>query len=233
MRVEHQPAYVLHLKPYRDTSAIVDLLTADYGRISVMVRGVRKNKSNKRQLLNPFHRLLVSFQGETEIKLLTQFESSSGFFTLHGNYLYSGFYLNELLVRLLPEMDPHNDLFSLYEKSIHLLHQESDIEPVLRCFEFRLLMELGYAIDFSQDAINNKAIHQDSFYACDLERGFIEVSSDAKTQSLIIQGVDLLAIEAADYHLVSTRRAAKYLARHLLKPLLGKRPLKSRELFIS
>lgn len=232
MRVEHQPAYVLHLKPYRDTSAIVDLLTADYGRISVMVRGVRKSKTSKRQLLNPFHCLLVSFQGETEIKLLTQFESSPGFFTLHGNYLYSGFYLNELLVRLLPEMDPHNDLFSLYEDSIRLLHQQSDIEPVLRCFEFRLLMELGYAIDFSQDAINHQTIRQDAFYSCDLENGFIEAVPDADPRSLIIQGSDLLAINIADYQQASTRRAAKYLARHLLKPLLGKRPLKSRELFL-
>jgi DNA repair protein RecO (recombination protein O) len=234
MRVEHQPAYVLHLKPYRDTSAIVDLLTPDYGRIAVVVRGVRKNKTSKRQLLNPFHRLLVSFQGEKDIKLLTQFESepSAGFFTLTGNYLYSGFYLNELLVRLLPEMDAHNDLFSLYEESIRLLHQEIDIEPVLRNFEFRLLAELGYAIDFFHDAINHQAIRQDAVYTCDLENGFIEIAADASTQSLVIQGSDLIAMNIADYQQASTRRAAKHLARHLLKPLLGKRPLKSRELFV-
>jgi DNA repair protein RecO (recombination protein O) len=231
MRVEHQPAYVLHLKPYRDTSAIVDLLTPDYGRISVVVRGVRKSKSPKRQLLNPFHGLLVSFQGEGDLKLLTHFESHQRYFTLTGSHLYSGFYLNELLVRLLPEMDAHNDLFSLYESSIQSLHQQLDIEPVLRCFEFRLLLELGYAISFTEDAIHHHPIKKNARYLCDLEQGFIEV--DSTVNGMIIGGEDLLLIEQNNYSLPATRRAAKNLTRYLLKPLLGKRPLKSRELFLS
>jgi DNA repair protein RecO (recombination protein O) len=231
MRVEHQPAYVLHLKPYRDTSAIVDLLTPDYGRISVVARGVRKSKSPKRQLLNPFHGLLVSFQGEGELKLLTQFESHQRYFTLSGSHLYSGFYLNELLVRLLPEMDAHNDLFSLYESSIQCLHQQLEIEPVLRRFEFRLLLELGYAISFTEDAIHRQPIKNNANYLCDLEQGFIEVDQDM-TQRVVIRGEDLLLIEQEDYRLPETRRAAKNLTRYLLKPLLGKRPLKSRELFL-
>lgn len=236
MRVEHQPAYVLHLKPYRDTSAIVDLLTADYGRVSVVVRGVRKSKSPKRQLLNPFHGLLVSFQGEGDLKLLTHFESHQRYFTLVGSHLYSGFYLNELLVRLLPEMDAHNDLFSLYESSIQSLHQQLDIEPVLRCFEFRLLLELGYAISFTEDAIHHQPIKKNANYLCDLEQGFIEVDQDSVqdfAQRLIIRGEDLLSIEQHNYSQQTTRRAAKNLTRYLLKPLLGKRPLKSRELFLT
>jgi DNA repair protein RecO (recombination protein O) len=232
MRVEHQPAYVLHLKPYRDTSAIVDLLTLDYGRISVVVRGVRKSKSPKRQLLNPFHGLLVSFQGEGDLKLLTHFESHQRYFTLTGSYLYSGFYLNELLVRLLPEMDAHNNLFSLYESSIQSLHQQSDIEPILRCFEFRLLLELGYAISFAEDAIYHQPIKQQAQYRCDLEQGFIEVDTNVARETLI-RGEDILLIEQSDYSQPTTRRAAKNLTRYLLKPLLGKRPLKSRELFLS
>ncbi len=232
MRVEHQPAYVLHLKPYRDTSAIVDLLTPDYGKISVVVRGVRKSKTPKRQLLNPFHGLLVSFQGEADLKLLTHFESHQRYFTLSGSYLYSGFYLNELLVRLLPEMDAHNDLFSLYESSIQSLHQQAEIEPILRCFEFRLLLELGYAISFTEDAIYHQPIKQDAEYRCDLEQGFIEVDANS-TQALLVRGEDLLLIEQGDYRLATTRRAAKNLTRYLLKPLLGKKPLKSRELFLS
>jgi DNA repair protein RecO (recombination protein O) len=232
MRVEHQPAYVLHLKPYRDTSAIVDLLTPDYGRISVVVRGVRKSKSPKRQLLNPFHGLLVSFQGNGDLKLLTHFESHQRYFTLAGSYLYSGFYLNELLVRLLPEMDAHNDLFSLYESSIQCLHQQLEIEPVLRRFEFRLLLELGYAISFTEDAIHHLPIKPNASYRCDLDHGFIEVDQDI-VQELNIRGEDLLAIEQHNYSQQSTRRAAKNLTRYLLKPLLGKKPLKSRELFFA
>jgi len=232
MRVEDQPAYVLHLKPYRDTSAIVDLLTPDYGRVSVVVRGVRKSKSPKRQLLNPFHGLLVSFQGESDLKLLTHFESHQNYFTLAGLHLYSGFYLNELLVRLLPEMDAHNDLFSLYQTSIQSLHQQHEIEPVLRRFEFRLLLELGYAISFTDDAIHHQPIKSDAYYRCDPEHGFIEVDENS-LHGLILRGEDLLAIEQENYSYQTTRRAAKNLTRYLLKPLLGKRPLKSRELFLS
>jgi len=233
MRIEHQPAYVLHLKPYRDTSAIIDLLTPDYGRIAVVARGVRKNKNTKRQLLNPFHRLLISFQGEGELKLLTHFESSSGFYPLKANYLYSGLYLNELLMRLLPELDAHNDFFSLYESSVHLLHQEDEIEPTLRNFEFRLMLELGYAIDFNEDAIYHKAIKEEASYICDPDRGFIELTALDTNQELVFPGLDILSIARQDYTQQSTRRSAKKITRLLLKPLLGKRPLKSRELFLS
>jgi DNA repair protein RecO (recombination protein O) len=230
MRVEDQPAYVLHLRPYRDTSALVDLLTPDYGRLSVVVRGVRKSKSPKRQLLNPFHGLLISFQGDGDLKLLTQFESNQRFFNLQAAHLYSGFYLNELIVRLLPEMDAHNDLFSLYESSIQALHQLEDIEPILRRFEFRLLMELGYAIDFQVEVIGQQPIKSNRLYRCDLERGFIELHQGA-VSSASFSGEDLLAIANDNYTQVTTRRAAKQLTRYLLSPLLGKKPLKSRELF--
>lgn len=232
MRVEDQPAYVLHLRPYRDTSALVDLLTPDYGRLSVVVRGVRKSKSPKRQLLNPFHGLLISFQGDGELKLLTQFESNQRFFNLQAAHLYSGFYINELIVRLLPEMDAHNDLFSLYETSIHALHQQEDIEPILRRFEFRLLVELGYAIDFQVDAIEQRPIKPNQLYRCDLERGFIMLPQGEDSTAGFI-GEDLLAIATDNYAQLTTRRAAKQLTRYLLRPLLGKKPLKSRELFFS
>lgn len=230
LRVEDQRAYLLHLRPYRDTSAIVDLLTVDYGRVSMVARGVRKNKTPKRQLLNPFHELLVSFQGDGELKLLTQFESANLYYHLTANHLYSGFYLNELLIRLLPEMDPHNQLFSLYEQSLQGLNQQDEIEPILRCFEFTLLQELGYAISFTHQANHVDTIEVDRLYACDLQQGFFEVTNPNE-YSLAIQGQDILAIERNDYQLASTRRAAKLLSRFLLKPLLGNRPLKSRELF--
>lgn len=230
LRVEDQRAYVLHLRPYRDTSAIVDLLTPDYGRISMVARGVRKNKTPKRQLLNPFHALLISFQGDGELKLLTQFESANLYYQLTANHLYSAFYLNELLVRLLPEMDPHNQLFDLYEMSLQELNQQQEIEPILRRFEFNLLQELGYAISFTHAANHIDAINSGHSYACDLQQGFFEVDNPDE-YSLVVKGEDILAIEQNDYRLISTRRSAKLLSRFLLKPLLGNRPLKSRELF--
>jgi DNA repair protein RecO (recombination protein O) len=232
MRVDLQPAYILHTRPYRDTSLLIDFLTPDYGRVTAVARGVRKTKTPKRQLLNPFSRLLICWQGKTDMKLLTSFESDNHFLTLSANHLYSGFYLNELLVRLLPEMDRHNGLYFSYEQSLVALQQGEEIEPLLREFEFRLLAELGYALDFTQDVRNDCAIHPLGSYECHVQEGFFSAAPDVPEQFLL-KGKWLLDIAAGDYSQPETRLAAKYLARRMLKPLLGSRPLKSRELFAS
>ena len=122
MLAEHQPAYVLHTRPYRDTSLLVDFFTPEFGRLSAVVRGVRSGKAPKRNLLNPFSRLLISFQGKSNLKLVTGFEAETPNVHLLEKYLYSGFYLNELLVRLLPELDAHADIFLLYQQSLQALH---------------------------------------------------------------------------------------------------------------
>lgn len=231
MRVDLQPAYILHTRPYRDTSLLVDFLTPDFGRITAVVRGVRKTKTPKRQLLNPFSRLLVCWQGKTDMKLLTSFEADNHFLSLKGNHLYSAFYLNELLVRLLPEMDRHNGLFYAYEQSLIALQQQVDIEPLLRGFEFRLLDELGYGLDFTLDVRNECVIENDRFYECHIQEGFYAAASDVP-ESFLLKGEWLLAIASGNYALPATRQAAKKLARRMLKPLLGSKPLHSRELFM-
>jgi DNA repair protein RecO (recombination protein O) len=231
MRVDLQPAYILHTRPYRDTSLLIDFLTPDYGRVTAVARGVRKTKTPKRQLLNPFSRLLICWQGKTDMKLLTSFESDNHFLTLTANHLYSGFYLNELLVRLLPEMDRHNGLYFSYEQCLEALQRGEAIEPLLREFEFRLLAELGYAVDFTQDVRGDCAIQPQGLYECHIQEGFFSAAPDVPAQFLL-KGKWLLDIAASDYSHEETRLAAKYLARRMLKPLLGARPLKSRELFI-
>jgi DNA repair protein RecO (recombination protein O) len=231
MRVDLQPAYILHARPYRDTSLLIDLLTPDYGRVTAVARGVRKNKTPKRQLLNPFSRLLVSWQGKTDMKLLTSFESDNHFLTLTANHLYSGFYLNEVLVRLLPEMDAHNGLYFAYEQSLDALQSGADIEPLLREFEFRLLAELGYGLDFTTDARNHTAIEVAGLYECHVQEGFFGASPDIP-EHFLLKGEWLLAIAEGDYSHPSTRLAAKQLTRRMLRPLLGSRPLNSRALFV-
>lgn len=231
MRVDLQPAYILHARSYRDTSLLIDLLTPDYGRVSAVARGVRKNKTPKRQLLNPFSRLLVCWQGKTDMKLLTSFESDNHFLSLTANHLYSGFYLNELLVRLLPEMDSHNGIYHAYEQSLNALQSCEEIEPLLRAFEFRLLAELGYGLDFAQDARNGCALVPQGFYECHIQEGFFSAAPDIP-EHFLLKGESLLAIGNGDYSSPITRLAAKQLTRRLLKPLLGNRPLNSRELFV-
>src|SRR5690606_31339497 len=131
-RIELQPAYVVHSRAYRDTSMLVDFFTPDYGRITAVARGVRKAKSSKRALLNPFLPLLISVQGKTSLKLLTHVEACAvRAWRLQGERLFSGLYVNELLVRLLPEWDAYQELYADYNVTLETLDCVGSVEPVL------------------------------------------------------------------------------------------------------
>lgn len=235
MRIELQPAYILHTRPYRDTSLLVDFFTPEFGRIGAVARGVRQGKGNKRVLFNPFVRLLISLQGKTDLKLLTAIEADGPACHLSGAQLYSGFYLNELLVRLLPEMDAHPPLYYRYQQSLQQLRDHTDVEPLLRDFEFAFLQELGYAIDFFADAHSGAGIAAGSCYWFDTQAGFYLADNpqQASASMPLFQGKDIIAMAQRDFVTPETRQAAKRLSRMMLQPLLGNRPLRSRELFAS
>lgn len=235
MRIELQPAFILHTRPYRDTSLLVDFFTPEYGRIGAVARGVRQGKGNKRVLFNPFMRLLVSLQGKTDLKLLTAIESDGPACHLAGAQLYSGFYLNEILVRLLPEMDAHSSLFFRYQDCLQHLRSGADLEPLLRDFEFAFLQELGYAVDFQTDAHSGEAIVPERHYWFDAQMGFYQVDpiSQHGAAAPVFDGSTILAMARRNFDAQETRQAAKRLSRLMLQPLLGSRPLRSRELFMS
>lgn len=233
MRVDLQPAYVLHARPYRDTSLLLDVFSPDHGRVTAVARGARSAKG-KRQLLNPFQRLLINWQGKSSFKLITAIEPDKPPVPLQGKALFSGFYLNELLVYLLPEQDLIADLFERYDWTLlQLAHSQGDmtaVEPLLREFEFMLLQGLGYGLDFTCDCQSLLPIHPSQFYLCDSQQGFYLAPAESDPR-FHIAGSQLLAIAAGDYREASTCRAAKQLSRQLLRPLLGGRRLKSRDLF--
>lgn len=245
MNVEYQPAYILHTRAYRDTSMLVDFLTPEFGRITAVARGVRARKKLKRSLLNPFTRLLISFQGKTDLKLLTHFESEGAHFALTAKHLFSGFYLNELLVRLLPEFDAHPDIYNLYEQSLQALSVQHDLEPVLRVFEFQLLQSLGYGIDFEADAKTGEVIVAETMYCLNPTQG-VYAAAEADTTVgdttvadttvgdrlyYQVSGAHLHAIAQSDFSQPDVKQTAKHISRILLKPLLGTKPLMSRALF--
>ena len=261
MRVEFQPAYVLHTRPYRDTSLLLDLLTPDWGRLSAVAKGVRQSKSQRRPLLNPFIPLLVSFQGRGNLQTLTGVEAKGPGHRLQGLGLYSGFYLNELLVRLLGEWDASPAIFGDYQQVLQRLsqlvmespsagnnpdthpdtHPNADPpkspEPILRLFEWNLLSHLGYGVNFNREAETGADIQAQSLYRFDPEAGFIgPQAADPETlnrtaRASLFRGEDLLACDRKDFFEPQTRAAAKRLSRLMLQPLLGNKPLKSRDLF--
>jgi DNA repair protein RecO (recombination protein O) len=231
MLVHLQPAYILHTRPYRDTSLLIEALTRDYGRITLLARGQRQSRQKARRPLQPFTALLFSWQGKSDLKTLTAAEAEAGCTFLSGNYLYSGLYANELLMRLLHQGDAHEDLFLAYRDLLHSLSRGDALEIVLRRFEFRLLDELGYGLDFSADANSGLPLMADRVYHYVNDVGFLEVDRNSQQAASGFFGEDLLAIANEDYSKKETRRAAKRLARLALAPHLGNKPLKSRELF--
>ena len=232
MQIEAEPAFVLHSRPYRETSLLVDLFTRHYGRFRAVARGVRGVKK-RTTTLNPYTPMLISWSGKTDLKTLGNIEQSGPPLLLKGDSLYCGFYLNELILRLLAENDPHDKLFDDYlEVLTKLVHAES-IESSLRAFEFSLLEEIGYGLVLNTDAESGEPVRVGLRYWFEPTVGFIlrqNVNLSSKAGNWF-QGDELLAINSGGKPSRATAAAAKRLIRLALQPHIGDKALLSRALF--
>lgn len=219
-RVDATAAYVLHTRPYRETSLLVDLLTLEHGLVSVVARGARRPGSRLRASLQPFQLLQVGWQGRAELKNLSSAEATELGAMLQGRSLLCGLYLNELVQRLLRPFDPHPRLFVLFRYALNELKLANDIEGALRTFERQLLEQLGFALDCS-------SLMADACYDWHADTGLRPCVAGQG-----FPGAHLLAIEQDCYDDPAVRRTAKHLMRVRLAALLGDRPLRSRELFL-
>lgn len=223
-----QSAYVLHRRAYRETSFLLDLFTPEHGRLSAIIKGARRPKSSAQGLLQPFTPLLVSWVGRGEMMTLTHVELHGDVRQFHGECLFAGFYLNELLVALLEKWDAHPGLFTAYQEALAQLQGKILDQRVLRTFEKRLIEELGYGILPKTD-VSRHNIVSGEFYRFITEQGFVPVSGGGAG---VFSGRSLLAIAAEDWLDDEVIRDAKRLTRMILGPLLGVRQLNSRKLFI-
>ncbi len=228
-RIEGQPAFALHSRPYRETSAIVDFITEDFGRIALLVKGVRQAKSKQRIATQSFSPLSVSWTGRGELKTLTQVESAGYWPMLAGRALCCGMYLNELMVKLLPVRDPSPRLFAIYRLTLQSLPDAELEESVLRIFEHRLLDEIGLAPSFSRSLASSQPIQPHQYYDLQDHQGFSPL--DAAPAEVGYLGEHLLAIAEDDYSDLAVRRAAKRIMRQLIQQQLGGKVLASRALF--
>ena len=227
MQPSLSPAYVLHSRPYRDSSALVDLLTLHHGLQRVVWRGAR---GQRRKLTpQPFMPLLVALTGRGELKTLTQAEIAGGFAQLHGEVLFSGMYLNELLIRLLSAGDSQPMLFAAYQGALEELAGSNRVEPILRRFEWQLLAILGYGFSLTEDA-SGRPVNAQQRYFWHAAEG-LQAVHDPLVAGAGLPGQALLAMAADDWTDVTTLRAAKQLMRQALGVHLGDRPLVSRQLF--
>jgi len=232
MRVNLQPGYVIHSRPYRDSSALLDVFTAEYGRISLVARGTRRQsrRNTSAALLQPFIPLLLSFSGRSELKTLIAMEPAQAGLMLRGERMFSGMYMNELLVRLLHRHDAHPVLFSAYDLALKALAGSIVVDAVLRPFEVSLLDELGYNLALTVDGANGEPVYPSSWYRYQPGVGLVANHDSNSGHANTYCGSDLLAMACGDFA-GSARFAAKRLLREALAVHLGDSPLRSRELF--
>ncbi|QIR16224.1 DNA repair protein RecO [Shewanella aestuarii] len=229
--------YVLHHRPYRESSVIVNLIIDGVGRVDAITR-LGNGKRSIKSIVQPFQPLIIQFSAQSEaknlsLKTVTHIEPASPPIPLTGNSLYSGFYLNELLVRLLSVDHQADSLFLAYHRALMSL-AESFCSSHLRYFEKALLLELGALPSLQYDCDGN-TIEALNFYRLVADSGFIPVLQQSighfSHGKSVVPGAMLIQLHQHDLQ-AEYLNSAKGLMRFLLKPLLGSKPLLSRQLFV-
>jgi DNA repair protein RecO (recombination protein O) len=225
-RVQQQPGYILHHRPFRDTSQILDVVTRDHGRIAVVARGSRGAKSRLAGILRPFMPLRVSWVSRSDLGTLTGAEAGGPPTRLRGDAILSAWYMNELLLNFLHRDDAQPEVFALYEAGISELQQNENIAAVLRNFELEFLSLLGYALSLEHEAGTNDDIEPERHYDFRMERGPVAVSRSEG--ALVFDGATLQGIAARRFDDADVLRAANRLLRSVITYHLGGKELQSR-----
>lgn len=229
--VQGEPAYVLHRRPYRETSLLVDLFSLNSGRLTVVAKGANSSRSPLKAQLQPFQPVLVDWQGRSELKTLVQVEVRRAE-TLKGTVnLYSGLYINELLQRVLPAGDAHPHLFAAYINALAELSLSADVEPVLRRFEVAFAEALGYGFGWGKATDTGADVEPAGVYCYEPEQGIV-LAAGPTVRLRGLSGATLLQLAGGDYESPDARRIAKRVMRVLVDYLLQGKPLHSRSLFL-
>jgi DNA repair protein RecO (recombination protein O) len=237
-RAQHdaQPAFVLHSYPYRETSLVLEVFARNFGRVALVARGARRPRSALRGVLLAFQPLLLSWAGKSELRTLHKAEWQGGLPQLKGSGLLCGFYLNELMVKLLARDDPHETLYETYHQTLRTLGNGGDHAATLRRFEKQLLKELGYALALDRDVASGEAIRAGQSYQYMIERGPVRSTrgtgsnGSSEENRLELTGQTLLDMARDDYSNPVTLQQSKALMRMLINHYLGNQTLNTRQL---
>lgn len=229
-RIDNEPGFVLHSYPFRETSLVVEVFTRHHGRMALVARGARRPRSALRGQVQPFTPLLLSWFGKGEVRTLHAAEWQGGLAPLAGMPLLCGFYLNELLLKLMARDDPHEALFDYYQATLSELSQitEGNLESVLRRFERHLLSEIGYAATFHEEAETAQPVREELAYYFVPERG--PYSGKGEGNGILVSGRTLLDMDQDRFDSPVTRAEAKQLMRALINHHLGGKPLYTRQM---
>ena len=230
-RIELEPAFVLHSYPYKETSLIVEAFSRRQGRTALLAKGARRPRSAMRGVLHAFQPLRLSWTGSGELSTLIGAEWEGGMPFLRGFGLMCGFYVNELILRLVPRDDAHEALFDAYRDSLERLGRGDPTAGVLRGFEKRLLAELGYAMLLDRDAASGAPIDPEMPYLYDPERGPLPVNG-AAVGEMVVRGSTLRDLDLDDYRSAETLHQARGLMRALIGQRLHGQPLHTRSVLL-
>jgi DNA repair protein RecO (recombination protein O) len=228
-RLDNQPVYVLHTYPFKETSLVVELFSKQFGRVAAVAKGARRPRSAMRGMLQSFQMLSGAWSGKNELKTLHSLDWNAGLTLIKGEALMCGFYMNELLLRLLPREDAHETLFEYYTNTMQTLTEGKNLASTLRRFELKLLQEMGYAVPLLQDE-NGLEIEANKPYRYEAEYGACELK--ATKNGVQLSGKTLLDMANDDYADSLTQSQSKQLMRYLLAHYLGDKPLHTRQLLI-
>ncbi|WP_338847620.1 DNA repair protein RecO [Massilia sp. W12] len=232
-RIAAEPGFVLHSYAYRETSLIIEAFTRQHGRVALLAKGARRPQSSLRGVLQTFQPLLLSWSGKSSLRTLTAADWVGGMLPLEKSALLCGFYLNELLVKLLAHDDPHPRLFERYVESMAQLALAENAAIVLRKFELSLLRETGVAASFTHCAESGDALQEGRIYTFDPARGALPAhSAQADPGWPQVDGKTLLDMQAGCYEDAQTLIQSKSLMRALLAHHLGGAPLKTRQILM-
>jgi DNA repair protein RecO (recombination protein O) len=230
LRISAQPGFVLHSYPYKETSLIVDLFARDYGRVALVAKGAKRPHSKLRGVLQTFQPLSVGWAGKGEVRTLTGAEWLGGLLPLEKSALLCGFYLNELIVKLIARDDPHPVLFDHYVATLNQLAHGEPAPIVLRRFERALLKETGVAGDLAVCRSSGEAVEPQAIYVVDPEHGPRPARASDTWPKVL--GKTLLDMEREDYSDPVTQSQSKFLMRFLLAHHLAGTPLNTRQILI-
>jgi len=229
VRVDHQPGFVLHSYPWRETSLVVEFFSREYGRVALVARGAKRPTSHFRGLLSPFNPLAVSWSGRNDIKMLVRAEWLGGMQPLRGDALLAAFYANELLVRLIARLDPHERLFGSYVGLLRALSHQTRHDAALRIFELDLLQDIGYAVPLDRCA-DNEPIDPEAQYLFGIGEGAQRADGGGPDDGSRVSGRTLLAMAARRFDDERVAAEAKGLLRRVIRYHLGGKPLNTRRI---
>ena len=227
-RVDGQAAFVLHTYPFRETSLIVEAFSREHGRMALVARGARRPRSAVRGQLMAFQPLELGWFGQGEMRTLAKVEWVGGQPLLQADALLLGYYVNELLLKLLPREDAHPVLFDAYAEAVRALAFGEPNQASLRRFEITLLKELGYGLTLDREADSGGPLDPAKHYTWAIERGPVEAAGGNMG---VFSGTALLAMAQNDFSEAETLVQAKQLMRMLINHYLGGQPLSSRRVF--